>query len=111
MNLHNPPDFHTTETLPAFADTRTLARWSGLSSERLKDLRRVGGGPAFVKVKKSVYYLRADVLAWIEAIRRSTTRDPMNGKTPERVASLTGSGAVLNGEIKETGNAVCKPRL
>lgn len=34
-----------------------------------------GSGPAFIKVGRSVFYLRRDVEAWLESRRHVSTRD------------------------------------
>jgi hypothetical protein len=41
-------------------------------------LRHKGGGPAYVKLGRKVYYRRADIEAWIEANRFTRTDRPVN---------------------------------
>lgn len=52
----------------------------GMTVSNLKDLRASGKGPAFFKptgdAGKVTVYKRADVIAWVEQSRKSTTEQP-----------------------------------
>ncbi len=48
----------------------------GLSERTLERFRLEGSGPAFRKFGRRVLYARADVLAWADAQRRTSTSDP-----------------------------------
>ncbi|ODT87798.1 helix-turn-helix domain-containing protein [Phenylobacterium sp. SCN 70-31] len=45
----------------------------GVSSSYLNKLRVTGGGPPFVKIGARVAYDPADLSAWLEAQKRTTT--------------------------------------
>lgn len=69
----------------AFIDTRAAAQRTGISPEHLRRLRRIGGGPAFIKIGKIVRY-RVDALdQWLRSFEiRSTS---------EAAAAATEGGA------------------
>lgn len=66
-------------TAPRLLTTREAAALVGLSPRTFEGFRVRGDGPPFRKlgrgVKAQVRYLEADVLAWIEAARRTSTSD------------------------------------
>jgi hypothetical protein len=51
------------------------AAYTGLSVQRLANLRHLGGGPVFCRAGRSVLYLREDLDAWHASLRRSSTSD------------------------------------
>jgi hypothetical protein len=54
-----------------------VAFLTGLSIRTLEALRLKGGGPVYLSLgRRAVRYVRADVLAWMEARRRQSTSDP-----------------------------------
>lgn len=53
--------------------TSEAAKYLNISSSTLNKLRLTGGGPRYVKLGKSVVYDLADLNAWVEANRRSST--------------------------------------
>jgi len=55
----------------------------GVSASYLNKLRVTGGGPPFVKMGARVSYDLADLSAWIEAQKRSSTSD--QGEAPAGV--------------------------
>jgi predicted DNA-binding transcriptional regulator AlpA len=62
------------QNIPEIFDTQTLANITGQSESRFEKLRLRGGGPAYLKLGKSVRYRRADVLQWLNAqVARSTS--------------------------------------
>jgi len=52
---------------------RDTAAFLRLSHRTLQALRVRGGGPAFIKLGKTVRYVKADLLQWIEVNRHSST--------------------------------------
>lgn len=53
------------------------AQYLGLSESHLNTLRWSGGGPAFLKLGRSVRYEKSDLDAWLaERKRRSTAEAP-----------------------------------
>ncbi|WP_027159160.1 helix-turn-helix transcriptional regulator [Methylobacter luteus] len=52
-------------------------RW-GLSPKTFQDWRYKGIGPAFVKIGRSVRYLEADIIAFEEKRKVSSTSAPLN---------------------------------
>lgn len=50
-----------------------MAQWLGKSEAWLERGRWDGSGPPYVKVGRSVRYRRADVLAWLDARKRTWT--------------------------------------
>lgn len=52
----------------------TVAEWLDTTAGALAQMRYMGKGPKFVKIGgRSVRYMEADVLAWIEAQTRQQT--------------------------------------
>ena len=49
------------------------ADFCGCSSSLLNKLRVAGGGPRFIKLGRKVVYDTADLSAWLETRRRSST--------------------------------------
>lgn len=47
-----------------------------IDTDRLSKMRIEGTGPAFIKIGKEVRYHPADVVAFIDASRRTSTRGP-----------------------------------
>lgn len=58
---------------PQLVKTELAAILTGLSASTLNKLRVSGGGPAYIKLGRSVLYARADLDCWLEASRRSST--------------------------------------
>lgn len=44
-----------------------------VTPERLRQLRKRGGGPPFIKVGRDVRYVPAEVGRWIQSTQRTTT--------------------------------------
>ncbi|QRI63611.1 helix-turn-helix domain-containing protein [Shinella sp. PSBB067] len=53
--------------------TPQAAKYLNISASTLNKLRLVGGGPRYAKLGKSVVYDPADLDAWVEANRRTST--------------------------------------
>lgn len=70
----------TIVTLPKLLDVAQAADHLGVSVGYMNKLRLRGGGPAFVKMGARVGYDPADLAAWIEASKRSSTSD--TGRLP-----------------------------
>lgn len=51
------------------------ADWLGLSPRTLERFRVEGRGPRYIKLGKRVFYLEADLAAYVEASRRSSTSE------------------------------------
>ncbi|OWV82708.1 helix-turn-helix domain-containing protein [Rhizobium sp. R693] len=60
----------------SFLETTEAAALCRLSKQYLEKLRCTGGGPIFVKLGRRVRYRPADIQAWSEANRRTSTSDP-----------------------------------
>lgn len=58
----------------AFATPEQLAEWLQVPVERLRKLRKTGGGPKYIKVGRSVRYAWSDVHAWCAGNRTEGTR-------------------------------------
>ena len=57
--------------------SQEIAALLRISDETLEYWRRVGGGPAYVRLpSRKIRYLGRDLLAWLEAHRRRSTSDP-----------------------------------
>ncbi len=57
-------------------DTRGAADYVGLAPQTLNKMRVYGGGPAFHKLGNLlVRYTQADLDAWLESRRRTSTSD------------------------------------
>lgn len=54
-------------------NTREAAKRIGLSKSTLDKLRVLGGGPVYLKLGRSVFYLDRDLQDWLSARRRSST--------------------------------------
>ena len=61
---------------PAVGDTRQLAAALKVSPSHLEHQRLSGEGPRFIKIGKSVRYLKRDVERWLESLTRRSTSDP-----------------------------------
>ena len=61
-----------------FLSTRHAADWLGLSPRTLERYRGTGEGPVFYRFGRHVRYLEADLDAWTETRRRTSTRDEGN---------------------------------
>jgi hypothetical protein len=55
---------------------KEAATYTGLTEQRLAHLRYSGGGCPFVRIGRSVSYLKSDLDAWLRANRRASTSDP-----------------------------------
>ena len=53
--------------------TEDAARYTGLGVSTLEKLRLTGGGPAYIKLGKSVVYDPADLDYWLASNRRHST--------------------------------------
>lgn len=59
--------------MPEMVKTELAAILTGLSASTLNKLRVSGGGPAYIKLGRSVFYRRADIDVWLNAARRRST--------------------------------------
>ena len=73
-----------------YLSTREAAEWLGLSPRTLDRYRVTGDGPVFHRLGSRVRYLLADIEAWAQAGRRTSTSD--DGGAPG-----AGSGAGSRG--------------
>lgn len=65
-----------TLTPDAYYLAAEVAAYMRVSPATLEYWRRVGGGPAYVRLKnRQIRYQGSDVLQWLEARRRRTTSD------------------------------------
>ena len=55
-------------------DTQSAAAFLGLSKKTLEAYRLRGGGPTYFKAGR-IRYAEADLLAWLESCRRTSTSD------------------------------------
>lgn len=62
--------------IPLRMRTPDAAAYSGTSVSTLTKLRVFGGGPAYIKAGKTVIYDRADLDAWLNARKRTSTSGP-----------------------------------
>jgi predicted DNA-binding transcriptional regulator AlpA len=68
-----------TRTISMNANSRRMLRtegaaaYVGLSVSTMNKFRLTGGGPLYVKLSRSVVYDTADLDAWLDAHRRSST--------------------------------------
>ncbi|WEZ84651.1 DNA-binding protein [Rhizobium sp. 32-5/1] len=53
--------------------TAAAAIYTGASASTLNKLRLTGGGPAYIKLGKTVVYDPADLDAWLSSKRRRST--------------------------------------
>ena len=60
-------------TDPALTDAQVSAALGGISIDTLAQWRHRGVGPRFVKIGRSVRYLRSDVEQWLREARRQST--------------------------------------
>ena len=58
-------------------NTAGAARLTGLATHSLENLRHLGGGPRFIKLGRKVMYDPADIRAWLEARKVSSTSEAM----------------------------------
>lgn len=56
-----------------------VAQRLSITSQRLARLRLEGGGPAFIKIGRSVLYAKTDLDAWLDKTRRVSTSDVGTG--------------------------------
>ena len=56
-------------------DTKGAATYIGCSPRTLEKRRQMGGGPIYLKVGRSVVYLRSDLDRYLEQCRRTSTSD------------------------------------
>jgi predicted DNA-binding transcriptional regulator AlpA len=64
-----------TPELPPVLRPDEAASFLTLSKQRLAKYRTQGGGPKFLKLGRSVAYLREDLEAWLHANSRRSTSD------------------------------------
>lgn len=62
-------------TTPAYLNTPEAAEYLSISPQFLEAARVKGGGPAFIKVGRSVRYAVADLDAWMASNRRNNTAE------------------------------------
>ena len=67
----NSPNTHQRGMQP----TSAAARYLGLSPSTLNKLRLTGLGPKFIKLGRRVVYDPADLDAWLDSNRRTSTSD------------------------------------
>jgi len=60
---------------PQYLRTREAASILGMSPRTLEKLRVIGGGPPYFKRGRLCLYTIADLTAWVEADRRTSTSD------------------------------------
>lgn len=58
---------------PAALPPKGTSTYTGLTVGRLAKLRLTGDGPRFLKIGKSVLYLRADLDTWLASRARTST--------------------------------------
>jgi predicted DNA-binding transcriptional regulator AlpA len=58
-------------------DTAVAARLSGLAAHTLENLRHLGGGPRFIKLGRKVMYDPADIYAWLDTHKVSSTSEAL----------------------------------
>jgi len=76
---------------PRYLRTPEAARFLGLSHRTLEKHRTYGTGPVYRKIGGRVVYVLADLEAWAEQGRASSTSDPAHGRVPpaKRHAALS----------------------
>ncbi len=57
---------------------KEVAAYTGLSESRLAKLRMSGEGPQFLKIGKTVLYLRGAIDEWLAQQMRTSTADPVS---------------------------------
>ena len=64
---HNPPPVNPqfSPKLPAALNDQQVAEYLSMSAASLRKWRRLGGGPKFLKIGRSVRYRREDVETWL----------------------------------------------
>lgn len=60
---------------PRRVDTKGASKHVGSAESTLNKLRVYGGGPRYIKIGRRVLYDIADLDAWIEQNKRSSTSD------------------------------------
>jgi excisionase family DNA binding protein len=60
---------------PALLDDVQAARFLSLGRRTLQNWRVIGGGPAFIRVGRSVRYRQSDLEQWIDARRFHSTSE------------------------------------
>ena len=79
-----------------------VAKSLNLKPPRLARLRLEGGGPAFIKIGRSVYYDPQDVEAFLDVSRRRSTSDDGKAGRPAKPDS---------GLNRPSGNAIQEGKL
>lgn len=51
------------------------ATYTGLSRSQLNKLRMKGNGPQYIKVFSRILYVKSDIDAWLDSMRRNSTSD------------------------------------
>jgi len=77
-------ELKTTDTLPTsilrsqlgLISQEDLGALLGVAKGTLREWRKLGKGPDFVRVEKSVFYRQKDVEAWLEVNTIATRRTP-----------------------------------
>ena len=64
--------------IPERMNTVEAAKYTGLSQSTLTKLRVFGGGPYFIKARRSVLYDRPDLDAWLNARKHASTSEYAN---------------------------------
>jgi hypothetical protein len=60
---------------PRLVNTKGATEIIPVSESQLNKLRCYGGGPAFIRVGRSIFYEVSSLEDWIDANRHSTTSD------------------------------------
>ena len=66
-------------TISRLLNTHEAATYCGSSASTFEKLRLTGGGPVYSKIGRRVVYRLADLDAWLDARRRTSTSDPGKG--------------------------------
>jgi hypothetical protein len=60
----------------------------GISKSTAAKLRREGGGPAYIRVGRAIYYRPADLEAWLESLRVTRPDDECRAGQPAAGGSV-----------------------
>lgn len=67
--------------------TKAAAAYLGLSKSSLEKFRCFGGGPVYAKLGRVVVYNTADLDAWLDEHRRTSTWGAANDNAARQVAA------------------------
>jgi hypothetical protein len=73
--MQDPQSLIHHEDVAELLRPKAVARQLSVSRQRLARLRLEGGGPAFLKIGRSVLYAKTDLDAWLAKTRRVSTSD------------------------------------